>query len=114
MRTVKPSGKYPALFMQWAGVGIENYERKDFGVIFAHRLRLVYPNGLIEWMSFENITTMGDIDKYLFSKPPCYLKENGWVNPNTPKTFNQAMCIISDYDRNYGYPPMEFIEEIYD
>jgi hypothetical protein len=105
----KPSGKRPAMFMQWAGTGIENDDRKSFGVIFGHRIRIVYPDGKIEWMSFETLKTT---DQYVFNRPPCYIKDGAYSIPNPPTTFNEAMCVISDYDRQYGFEPMEFIGEI--
>ena len=95
--------------MQWAETGIENDDRDKFGLITGHRLRLVYPDGKIEWMSFETLKVS---DVYVFNRPPCYIEENGWKTKNPPNTFNQAMCVIADYDRQYGFKPMEFIGEI--
>lgn len=96
MRLKKPTGKRPAMFYQ-DGDGISD------GIIFGPRIRIVYPNGKIEWCSLSRTLPL----TYMFEREPCYLEVLNRAN-----NFEDALKIIAKFDEGENFPPMEFLGEL--
>ena len=105
----KPSGKRPALFMQWAETkpNKRNHDA-DYWTSSAQRIRIVYPKGNIEWCSLA--TSVDPYGVFIWSVRPCYLIN--LKDALMPKTFREAMRLIDAFDDASGYKPMEFICEL--
>lgn len=97
----KPSGKRPAIFYQ-DGNGLSD------GIINGPRIRIVYPDGNVEWCSLSSNSMYLGIQRYTFDRVPCYLQE--LVRP--PKTFFGALELINESDKEEGFPEMIFIGEL--
>lgn len=93
----------PMLFYQDAKGEIENYSDSC-----SPRIRLVYPDGKIEWCSLDIEHFENSVFKYglalTFSIKPCYGDQF--------KNSKSAIKIINEYDKSQGYKPMVLIEVI--
>jgi hypothetical protein len=104
-----PSGTRPAMFYQEAAIKFGSPLLKPDALI-ADRIRIVYPNGKIEWLSFEVFNKDG---YYAWGKEPCYIGDRECYGvKNKPRTFKQAMDLIAIYDKGYEWEPMEFLGEL--
>lgn len=88
------SQKRPILMFQ-AG------RRRDRGLLWGPRLRLFYPDGHVEWLSVDSSAEL-----FAFNKPPC------WIKDTSPKNMKEAMQLAMHFDKEHGWPPMLFVEEL--
>jgi hypothetical protein len=90
----------PMMFYQDACGLISSYNN-------ASRVRIVYPDGKVEWASLAfsgEAFTIFDYG-YTFGKyRPCYLEHR-----NRFKNAKEAIEFIHEFDKKEGYQPMEFL-----
>lgn len=101
----KPSGKHPAMFYQ-EGLAYNNFWERTLS--FGPRIRIVYPNGQIEWSTLVE-GYYDDFNKFSFEALPCYLSDNFLTKA---RNFKDAIRIITEYDNENEFPEMIFIGEL--
>lgn len=96
----KPSGKRPAMFYQDG--------RDDSSLSWGPRIRIVYPNGKIEWLTLVD-DRFDLFNEFSFKRIPCYLSDNLLTKA---RNFKDAIRIITKHDNEYKFAEMIFIGEL--
>lgn len=71
--------------------------------IYGPRVRIVYPNGVVEWASLDK--NIRDTD-YLFNTKACYI---AWLKAILPKNQAEAIKIMNRFDKQSCFPEAEFL-----
>lgn len=99
----KPSGKRPAMFYQDGDI------RGNEISMNAPRIRIVYPDGLVEWCNLYQHEEIWHPPVQMFNNIPCYIYSRGLKKA---KNFKAAIKLINTYDIECGFKPMEFLGEL--
>ena len=106
MNKPKYSGKRPTMWYQRA-------EGKQYDILNADRIRIIFPNGKIEWCSLSEFTAerlkVLDQPIHFFSTTPCYLRYYGVEKPTNHQ---EALTVMRRFDRQEGYPRAQFLGEL--
>lgn len=91
---MKPSGKYPALFLQ---------ETDDK---YTERLRIIYPDGSAEWFVFGSLSIRRDARYFADKTKPC------WLFGSSKTDFKSSIQKMYEYDHKCGFEPAIYLGEI--
>ena len=75
------------------------------------RIRIVYPNGNIEWATSVDSEYLQSLFSFTDKKPPCYLEEEYLrdFKRKKPTNIKEALDLIKFHDKQCGYKSQEFL-----